>query len=117
MKIAVVGGGPAGLFFARLARRQNPGHEIDIFEQNPASATYGFGVTLAGDARNRLSKKDGEAVQRLEERMIFNDEQAIILNGESWLLKYGGSGGAIARLDLLEVMEGLCAVCLGLAHK
>lgn len=118
MKIAIVGGGPAGLYFARLVKRQSPDVQIDIFEQNPASATYGFGVTLAGDARSRLSKIDGEAIQRLEDRMVFGNEQAIILNGESWLLKYGGSGGAIARLELLEVMEELCRdVGLAVDHE
>lgn len=104
----MVGGGPAGLFFARLARRQNATHQIDVFEQNPASATYGFGVTLAGDARNRLAKVDPEVTRRLEARMIFGNEQAIIRDGESWLVRYAASGGAIARLELLEVMEALC---------
>ena len=39
---------------ARLTRRRHPGHEIHIFEQNPRDATYGFGVTLAGAARDRV---------------------------------------------------------------
>ena len=108
MRIAVIGGGPAGLFFARLTRRRHPGHEIRIFEQNPRDATYGFGVTLAGAARDRLRDADPELMDRLAAAMVFNDEQAIILNGRSVLLKYAATGGAIPRLTLLRIMEELC---------
>ena len=108
MKIAVIGGGPAGLFFARLTRRREPGHEIRIFEQNPENATYGFGVTLAGAAQDRLHDADGELMDRLAGEMVFNNEQAIRLNGRSVLLKYAAKGGALPRLALLRIMEDLC---------
>lgn len=108
MKIAVVGGGPAGLFFARLVRRHNPAIEIDIFEQNPEAATYGFGVTLAGAARNRLHDADAEVHDRLAERMVFNNVQGISVDDERILVRYAHSGGAIERLQLLEVLETLC---------
>ena len=42
LKIAVVGGGPAGLLFAKLVAREHPNYRIDVFEQNPSSATYGW---------------------------------------------------------------------------
>ncbi len=42
MKIAVVGGGPAGLFSARLMKLRRPADEIRVFEQNPVNATYGL---------------------------------------------------------------------------
>lgn len=109
MRIAVVGGGPAGLFFARLARRHDPSIEIEIFEQNPASATYGFGVTLAGAARDRLSRADEEVHDRLAACMVFGNVQGIELNDERILIRYAGSGGAIARLQLLEVLEDCCS--------
>jgi anthraniloyl-CoA monooxygenase len=44
MKIGVVGGGPSGLYFALLMKKQNPAHQVTIVEQNPAGATYGWGV-------------------------------------------------------------------------
>lgn len=109
MKIAVVGGGPAGLFFARLAKKSLPDAEIRIFEQNPADATYGFGVTLAGSARDRLRRADPELIDRLAEVMVFNDRQDIELDGTRIPLRYAASGGAIARLSLLHILEEMCA--------
>lgn len=111
MRVAIVGGGPAGLFFARLMKRRAPHYSIEIIEQNPADATYGFGVTLAGAARDRLLNADRRLHDALAANMIFNDEQAIVLNDNNVLLKYAAKGGAIARLRLLELMEELCAEC------
>jgi salicyloyl-CoA 5-hydroxylase len=53
MRIAVVGGGPGGLFAGSLIKRSDPGHEVTVFERNRAADTFGFGVvfsdaTLAG---------------------------------------------------------------------
>ncbi|MGE0736783.1 MAG: FAD-dependent monooxygenase [Alphaproteobacteria bacterium] len=108
MKIAVIGGGPAGLFFARLMKRSHLGVEIRIFEQNPADATYGFGVTLAGPARDRLHRADPELHDQLVANMVLNNRQDIELNGERIPLEYAASGGAIARLALLGILENLC---------
>ena len=55
LKIAVVGGGPAGLLFAKLVAREHPNYRIDVFEQNPSSATYGFGIVLADVALDFLN--------------------------------------------------------------
>lgn len=109
MRIAIVGGGPAGLFFARLTKLRQPSAQIRIFEQNPANATYGFGVTLAGPARNRLKAADEHLHDRLAAEMWFNDEQDIVLQRERVRLKYAARGGAIPRLSLLAVLEKACA--------
>ncbi len=58
LKIAVVGGGPGGLLFAKLVARENPSYRIDVFEQNPSDATYGFGIVLADVALDFLKTVD-----------------------------------------------------------
>ncbi|MDU3133235.1 MAG: monooxygenase, partial [Bradyrhizobium sp.] len=42
MRIAVLGGGPGGLYFAYLWKKRHPAAIVDLFEQNPAGATWGF---------------------------------------------------------------------------
>lgn len=105
MKIAVIGGGPAGLYFARLIKRLRKGDEVIVLEQNPHDATYGFGVTLGGSARERMRRVDEEVHDRLADVMLFNNQQIIRLDDEEVLLEYAASGGAIARLQLLNVLQ------------
>jgi 2-polyprenyl-6-methoxyphenol hydroxylase-like FAD-dependent oxidoreductase len=108
MKIAVVGGGPGGLYFARLVKRHRPADEVVVIEQNPRDATYGFGVTLGGPARERMKRTDPEVQERLSAVMLFNDRQNIHLNGDDVLLHYASAGGAIARLELLKILQAGC---------
>ena len=45
MRVACVGGGPGGLFFALLLARTSR-HSVTVFDRDPTEATYGFGVVL-----------------------------------------------------------------------
>lgn len=108
MKIAVIGGGPAGLYFARLLKRARKGDDVTVFEQNPRDATYGFGVTLGGSARERMRRVDEEIHDRLANVMLFNNKQIIRLDDEEVLLEYAMGGGAIARLQLLNILQSAC---------
>jgi len=105
MKVAIIGGGPAGLYFARLMKRSRPDADIVVFEQNPRDATYGFGVTLGGSARERMRRIDEDVHDRLAGVMLFNNRQIIRLDDEEVLLEYAASGGAIARLQLLNILQ------------
>jgi 2-polyprenyl-6-methoxyphenol hydroxylase-like FAD-dependent oxidoreductase len=108
MKIAVIGGGPAGLYFSRLVRLHLPVHQVDVFEQNPPNATWGFGVGLGGKARDRIAAIDPDVHDRITRAMVFHNQQRIHLNGADILVEYASDGGAIERLDLLKILNAAC---------
>jgi 2-polyprenyl-6-methoxyphenol hydroxylase-like FAD-dependent oxidoreductase len=109
MKIAVIGGGPAGLYFARLVKLHLPQHDVAVFEQNSSDATWGFGVSLGGKARDRIRAVDPEVHEKITSAMVFSNQQRIHLDGTDILLEFPSAGGAIERLDLLRILQSACA--------
>ena len=104
MRIAVVGGGPGGLMFAKLAREADPSHAVDVFEQNPADATYGFGVVLADVALDILDGVDPALRAGIAARAEFQDRITLVHQGAAIDLRGNGFLG-IARVELLRLMQ------------
>ena len=104
MRIAVAGGGPGGLLFAKLAKQANPAHQIDVFEQNPAGATYGFGVVLADVVLDILQAADPELKERILGVAEAQDRITLVHKGVAIPLKGNGFLG-VARVKLLELMQ------------
>ncbi len=74
MRIAVVGGGPAGLYFAYRWKKHHPENQLDLFEQNAANATWGFGVVFSNRAWEFLRSDDSETADFLSPQMeIWNN--------------------------------------------
>jgi 2-polyprenyl-6-methoxyphenol hydroxylase-like FAD-dependent oxidoreductase len=118
MRIAIVGGGPSGLYFARLAKRADRGLDVHVFEQNPPNATFGFGVGLGGRSMREIEATDPDVHAALAARMMFNNAQNIRLNGEDVLLEYAHTSGSIPRLELLAVLHDACLeVGVEIAHE
>jgi 2-polyprenyl-6-methoxyphenol hydroxylase-like FAD-dependent oxidoreductase len=104
VRIAVIGGGPGGLYFAYLWKRRHPDAEIDLFEQNAASATWGFGVVFSEQALEFLRADDPDTVDAITPRMESWKNITLHLRGES--VEIDGVGfSSIGRLDLLKILQ------------
>jgi 2-polyprenyl-6-methoxyphenol hydroxylase-like FAD-dependent oxidoreductase len=66
VKITCVGGGPAGLYFSLLMKLRDPGHDIQILEQNATGAVQGWGVTLGQDVLQTLCGHDSTSAKEIE---------------------------------------------------
>ena len=104
MRIAVLGGGPGGLYFAYLWKRRHPDADIDLFEQNPAGATWGFGVVFSEQALEFLRADDPETVDAITPRMESWSNITLNLRGQS--VEIDGVGfSSIGRLELLTILQ------------
>jgi 2-polyprenyl-6-methoxyphenol hydroxylase-like FAD-dependent oxidoreductase len=107
MRIAVVGAGPAGLLFALLAKRRQPAWQIEVVEQNPAGATYGFGVVFSEGALAFLERDEPGLLRALAGAMqawpiqrVVHRDQRVDIDGNGF--------SAIGRLELLRILQRLC---------
>ena len=104
MRIAVIGGGPGGLYFVISGRSATRTREIDLFEQNPAGATWGFGVVFSEQALEFLRADDPDTVDAIAPRMESWKNITLNLRGES--VEIDGVGfSSIGRLDLLTILQ------------
>lgn len=104
MRIAVIGGGPGGLYFSYLWKRRHPDAEIDLFEQNPADATWGFGVVFSEQALEFLRADDPDTVDAITPRMESWKNITLNLRGESVAID-GVGFSSIGRLELLRLLQ------------
>jgi anthraniloyl-CoA monooxygenase len=107
MRIGVVGGGPAGLYFALLMKRLDSSNDIRVVEQNPVGATFGFGVVFSDRALSFLQDADPDSYVDLDRRLQTWDDQVIVHRNERVRIDGIGFSG-IARLDLLQVLQDHC---------
>lgn len=106
MKIAIIGGGPSGLFLSILLKERLASVDIDIYEQNPENATFGFGVVLADTGLSSLRAASPKVIDELARAMRFSDRHAIVSHDFPITMKRpGAGGGAIPRIRLLQILQ------------
>jgi 2-polyprenyl-6-methoxyphenol hydroxylase-like FAD-dependent oxidoreductase len=104
VRIAVIGGGPGGLYFSYLWKKRHPDAHIDLFEQNPAGATWGFGVVFSEQALEFLRADDPDTVDAIAPRMESWNNITLHLRSES--VEIDGVGfSSIGRLELLTILQ------------
>jgi 2-polyprenyl-6-methoxyphenol hydroxylase-like FAD-dependent oxidoreductase len=105
MKVAIVGGGPSGLYLGLLLKRKAPEWRVEVIEQNPADATFGFGVVLADTGLLQLQDADEHSYNALCAAMRYGDRQVIVHREDPIEIKLNVKGGAIPRLNLLQILQ------------
>ena len=104
MKITIVGGGPAGLWFGLLMKKRDPSLEVEVIERNAADATFGFGVVFSRKTTEILRKYDADAFHLAEECLQTWDNVDVIHRGQK--ITIGGNHFAgVARIDWLNVLQ------------
>jgi anthraniloyl-CoA monooxygenase len=107
MRIGVLGGGPAGLYFALLAKRADPGHEVTVVERNAPDATFGWGVVFSEETLGAL--RDADYPSYVEITDTFARWNAIdVVYGGRTVRSRGHVFSAIARKRLLEILQRRC---------
>src|SRR5215207_2759330 len=103
-RIAVLGGGPAGLYFAYRWKRRQPESEVEVFEQNPAGATFGFGVVFSDRALDFLRQDDPETADLIAPRMEAWQDITLVHRGKRIAID-GVGFSAIGRLEFLALLQ------------
>jgi anthraniloyl-CoA monooxygenase len=108
MKIAVIGGGPGGLYFALLTKKARPDWDVVVHEQNRADDTFGFGVVFSDETLDEFLARDPGSYARIREAFAYWDDIIIRYKGEE--IRCGGNGFAgCARIALLKILQDRCA--------
>jgi 2-polyprenyl-6-methoxyphenol hydroxylase-like FAD-dependent oxidoreductase len=103
MKIACVGGGPAGLYFSILMKLADPANEVTVFERNPAGVTYGWGVVFWDDLLDDLYRSDPVSAREIAASSVcWNGQEVRVGAGQPVFL--GGSGFSVGRKRLLDIL-------------
>jgi len=115
VRIVSIGGGPAGLYFALLMKKADPGHDVTVVERNRADDTFGFGVVFSDATLDTFIEADrptGEAITR-----AFAHWDDIDIHYQGQVLASTGHGfSGMSRQALLDILQRRCAE-LGVALR
>ena len=104
MRIACLGGGPAGLYFAISMKLRDPKVEVVVFERNKPDDTFGWGVVLSDETLDNLEANDPISAATIRKHFAYWDDMALIYQGTKTLSSGHGFCG-IGRKTLLQILQ------------
>ena len=108
MRIVIVGGGPAGLYFGLLMKKVDAAHEVTVLERNPPDATFGWGVVFSEETLGALRDADRPSFDEITDTFAKWDAIDVRYRGET-VRSRGHAFSAIARKRLLAILQRRCA--------
>jgi anthraniloyl-CoA monooxygenase len=108
MRITCIGGGPAGLYFALLMKKQDPRHQVTLVERNAASDTFGWGVVFSDQTLGALQRADPKTAAQILDAFNHWDDIDVHIQGRT--IRSSGHGFCgIGRMRLLNILQARCA--------
>jgi len=104
VKIACVGAGPAGLYFAISMKLRDPTHEIEVFERNAPGVTFGWGVVFSDQTVENLTANDPPSAKIIADEFAHWDDIDVHIHGET-ITSSGHGFIGIGRKRLLEILQ------------
>lgn len=107
MRINIIGGGPAGLYFALLMKKSDKAREITVFERNSPHDTFGWGVVFSDKTLSYLKESDEESYKAITEAFATWDNVDVVHRSERVTIR-GNKFSGIARIELLNILQRRC---------
>ena len=107
MKIAVIGGGPGGLYFSILTKKAMPHCQIDVYERNKPDDSFGFGVVFSNETLGEFLKRDMQSYELIRSNFAYWDDIIVARDGQSVNIAGNGFCGC-SRKTLLKLLHQRC---------
>jgi anthraniloyl-CoA monooxygenase len=104
VRIACIGAGPAGLYFAISMKLRNPAHEIEVFERNAPGVTFGWGVVFSDQTVENLTANDPKSAKIIADEFAHWDDIDVHIHGQT-ITSSGHGFIGIGRKRLLEILQ------------
>src|SRR5476651_70609 len=104
MKIACLGGGPAGLYFAISTKLRDPAHDVTVFERNKPDDTFGWGVVFSDETLDNLAVNDAVSAEAIRSHFAYWDDIAVHYRGQR-IVSTGHGFCGIGRKQLLILLQ------------